>query len=337
MNAKQIYELGVKLGINADPRGKTGVERWINLEKKKFEKTPEEEREFFDKERLKNPYADTRFYCGDPDKEVKTVLAGIDIEVPEIALINSLQQKTNSNFNQPLANKIDLIITHHPQGRALAALDENMQMMADMMMTYGVPINIAEGVMRERMAKIKRVVAPENHYRSIDAAKMADYTMFNMHTPCDNLVFEFLQNLMENPPTGEKPETLGEIIELLLQVPEYRVAALQGAGPVIFAGSPENRAGRIVAADITGGTSPAKEVYPELVRAGIGTTIGMHMNEESREEAIKNHLNIVIAGHLSSDSLGMNLYLDELEKQGIEIIPISGLIRVSRIKSKSES
>jgi len=29
--------------------------------------------------------------------------------------------------------------------------------------------------------------------------------------------------------------------------------------------------------------------------------------------------------------LGMNIFLDELEKKGIEIVPCSGLIRVSRI------
>ena len=56
------------------------------------------------------------------------------------------------------------------------------------------------------------------------------------------------------------------------------------------------------------------------------------MGEEHRKEAEKAHLNIVIAGHMSSDSIGMNLFLDELEKKGIEIIPCSGLIRVSRNK-----
>jgi len=39
---------------------------------------------------------------------------------------------------------------------------------------------------------------------------------------------------------------------------------------------------------------------------------------------------VVIAGHMSSDSLGVNLFLDQLEKQGIEIVFCSGLIRVSR-------
>jgi hypothetical protein len=33
---------------------------------------------------------------------------------------------------------------------------------------------------------------------------------------------------------------------------------------------------------------------------------------------------------MASDSLGVNLFLDELEKKGIEIVPISGLTRVKR-------
>jgi hypothetical protein len=36
---------------------------------------------------------------------------------------------------------------------------------------------------------------------------------------------------------------------------------------------------------------------------------------------------------MSSDSIGMNIFLDELEKRGIEIISCSGFIRVSRIKN----
>jgi len=63
----------------------------------------------------------------------------------------------------------------------------------------------------------------------------------------------------------------------------------------------------------------------------------MHMAEDRKREAEKNHVNVVIAGHMSSDSLGMNLFLDELEKRGIEVIPCSGLIRVSRNKKAKKS
>ncbi len=82
----------------------------------------------------------------------------------------------------------------------------------------------------------------------------------------------------------------------------------------------------------TGGTESAKEVYERLSTAGVGTIIGMHMAEEHKKEAEKYHINVVIAGHIASDSLGLNLFLDELEKKGIEIISCSGLIRVSRVK-----
>ena len=47
---------------------------------------------------------------------------------------------------------------------------------------------------------------------------------------------------------------------------------------------------------------------------------------------MKNHINLVIAGHMSSDSIGMNLVLDTFEARGVEIVATSGLIRVSRNK-----
>ena len=82
--------------------------------------------------------------------------------------------------------------------------------------------------------------------------------------------------------------------------------------------------------EFTGGTSGSKDIYEKMAQYGIGTIVGMHMGEEHRKEAEKYHINVIIAGHMSSDSLGMNLLLDEIEKQGIEIIPISGLIRIKR-------
>lgn len=314
MTIKQIFNLGLETGIAADPRGKRGVEKWLERQKKIYHKLSKDEREFFDRERLTNPYADSFIHFGEPDHKVKVVLAGIEAEEAEIALVRALNKD------------IDLIITHHPIGKALAALDEVMHLQADLMAAYGVPINIAEGVMRERISQVSRSLSPANHMKTVDAARLAHLPILNLHTPCDNLVYSFLQKLFDR----KKPETVGEIIEFLRKIPEYKIATLNSAGPRIFAGSPENQAGKIVAFDITGGTEGAKEIYPELAKVGIGTIIGMHMKEENREVAIKHHLNVVIAGHISSDSLGMNLFLDRLAAKNIKIIPIGGLIRVKR-------
>ncbi len=65
----------------------------------------------------------------------------------------------------------------------------------------------------------------------------------------------------------------------------------------------------------------------------MNTIVGMHLGEEHRKEAEKNHLNVVIAGHISSDNLGLNLLLDELSKNNsFEIRECSGFKRVSRLK-----
>ncbi len=142
----------------------------------------------------------------------------------------------------------------------------------------------------------------------------------------DNMVYKYVKDLMDD----KQPETVGEVLDLLLEIPEYKEGKMLGAGPRLFAGSPENRAGKIAVTEMTGGTSGSKDMFERMSHAGIGTIIGMHMGEEHRKEAEKHHINVVIAGHMASDSLGMNLLLDELEKQGVELVPTSGLIRVKR-------
>jgi putative NIF3 family GTP cyclohydrolase 1 type 2 len=84
---------------------------------------------------------------------------------------------------------------------------------------------------------------------------------------------------------------------------------------------------------MTGGTEGTKRALQYLATAGVGTIVAMHYSEELREEAKKNHINVVIAGHMASDTLGMNLFLDELIKKepSLEIIPISGFKRFSYI------
>ena len=298
----------------ADPRGRRGIQKWLARQRQKYNKLSREERSLYDRERLTNPYADTRILFGDPNTRVNTILAGIDINSGDIALSKTLNLK------------LDLIINHHPQGKALATLDEVMDLQADLMAAQGVPINVAEGVMKARIEQVSRSVAPANHNQTVDAAKLAKIPMICTHTVCDNNVYNFLTKWLER----KNFETVSELVEALKKIPEYKIASQNNAGPRIFAGAPENRPGKIVALEITGGTEGSKEVYEKLSQAGVGTIIGMHMKDENRDEALKHHLNVVVAGHISSDSIGMNLFLDKLAQKRIKIIPVSGLIRVRR-------
>jgi len=102
-------------------------------------------------------------------------------------------------------------------------------------------------------------------------------------------------------------------------------------GPQLFSGKKESRVGKIAVTEITGGTEGAHDIYEKMAIAGVGTIISMHQSEKHREFAEKAHINVVIAGHMSSDSLGMNLFLDELAKLGVSVVPCGGLIRASRL------
>jgi putative NIF3 family GTP cyclohydrolase 1 type 2 len=313
MTLQQIYDLAIKLGIQNDLRGQAKVLKILKRIKEKYDGLNPEAKKEFDQERLSNPYSDSRILY-DNGKEVKKVMVGIDIQPAEILMAKDLG--------------VDTIISHHPLGSALADLGNVMHLQADVLAMYGVPINVAEALTKERISEVARGVSASNHYRTVDAARLMDINLICLHTPCDNLAATFLDNLIKKA----KPETVGEIIKILKTVPEYQEAIKRKAGPKIFVGSEDASAGRIVVTEITGGTEGAVGIYEKMSQAGIGTIIGMHMDEERKKEAAKHFVNVVIAGHISSDSLGVNQFLDELENKGIEIVPCSGLIRVSRGK-----
>jgi len=313
MKIKEIFDLGIKLGIEADFRGKEGVEKCLNKRKERYESLSEVKKELFDKSALENPYMDSNIYNIVNDGDVKKILAGVDIEGEELLLADKL-------------NNIDLVIGHHPEGKSLAWLADVMNLQIDVLNYYGVPINQAESVTRERISEVARSVNGANHNRAVDMAKLLNLNFLNIHTPADNLAADFLKKKIEE----NNPEYVEDIIKIFEEILEYREAMKLGVGPKIFVGSEGNRCGKIALTELTGGTEGSEKMYEKLAQAGVGTVIGMHMSERNKKEAEANNINVVIAGHISSDSLGMNLFLDKLEKKGIEIIPCSGLIRIKR-------
>lgn len=315
MKIGEIYHLAIEKGIERDPRSKEAVLKLLEKEKKLYGEMKENDQKEYDPDNLFNPYSDTRILYGDPEREVTRVLAGIDMETGEVLLADRLSRQ----------GKIDLIIAHHPEGKAVAALYQVMKLQEDLLAKFGVPINVAEGILASRISEVKRGLMPLNHNRAVDAARLLDIPLICIHTPADNHVSDFLQKRIDE----QKPETLGEVLKLLKDIPEYAEAVQNNAGPTIVLGSKEKRAGKIMV-DVTGGTSGSEDAYAKLAIAGVGTLVVMHIGEKHRKEAEKNHINVIVAGHMASDSLGLNLVLDELVKRGVQVIPCAGLIRYER-------
>jgi len=303
--------------MDADPRGRAAAERDLADAQKSHENLKPVDLDAYDRDRLTNPYTDSRILHGDPGRPLRRVLAGIDMETPELLLADRLNEKGAG---------IDLVLAHHPEGRAYANFYEVMKMQADILHRFGVPINVAESQLADRMREVERNVLPANHRRPVDAARLLSLPFACLHTPADNMASKYLQSLFDE----KQPERLSDLLALLRTIPEYQEAARQNAGPRILVGSADQRCGKIFA-KMTGGTSGAKETIERMSQAGIGTMVCMHLPEEHRKEAEKHHLRIVIAGHISSDSLGLNLLLDAVQTQGdFEVMECSGFTRVKR-------
>lgn len=314
MKLKEFYRKAIEVGIENDPRGKEQVLKDLERKRKEFEELKPSEKELFDLESLNNPYADSRILTGSEDTEVRNILVGIDIDVGEVLLAEALISK---------GKNIDLILSHHPSGKALANLYSVMNMQSDIFNLFGVPINIAEGLMEKRISEVERKLLPGNHTRAIDAAKLLGIPLMCLHTPADNMVASYLQRIFEK----EKPYFLSDVIDILMTIPEYKNSAKESMGPKIVLGSKNRKAGKIFV-DMTGGTEGAKEIFESLTNSGVSTIVGMHISEEHKKQAEKYHLNVIVAGHISSDNLGLNLLLDEISKtEAFIILECSGFRR----------
>ena len=319
MKLNKLFEFFIQQGIRKDPRGADQVKRLLDERKADYDKLTKEEKEFFDTDTLTNPFSDSRILNGTGSEEIGSVILGVDMETPEILLAHALRQA---------GKKIDLVMTHHPEGKAYATFYNVMGVQTDILHREGVPVNIAESLTNSRMEEVSRRVLPQNHTRAVDAAKALNIPFMSAHTVADNQVADYLQEMFNS----KKPRYVKDILKMLKDIPEYKESAKIGAGPLVWLGKDSSRAGKVFV-DMTGGTEGAKEAIEKLADAGVGTMVCMHMSDDHYKEAKKNHLNVVIAGHISSDNLGLNLLLDSAEKElgKLEVTEASGFRRFRRI------
>lgn len=317
MKLSEIYRIAYSAGMRVDPRSAEELERVLAANRTAYDKLDDDEKEFFDVAKLDNPYADTRICVGDPDMEVRGLMVGIDVEVGEVVLADRMRERGAA---------IDLILAHHPEGPGYANLHEVMYMQADMWSNLGVSIAAADALIGPRAEHIRRRIMPVNHYRAIDAARLLGFASMSCHTPADNSVQAFVQSVIDEA----APRTVDDLVKVLRTVPEYADGARKGYGPIAIVGAGTARCGTIVV-EMTGGTEGPTDALDRMAQAGVGTLVGMHYSDEHKERAEKVGINLVIAGHISSDTIGMNLILDEIEKAGdIEVHCCSGMVRVKR-------
>ena len=248
----------------------------------------------------------------DNGKEVKRVLAGIDMDNTMLLIAKQLG--------------FDCVAQHHPAG----IMNPNVGNLfgrdhMKKLMECGVPINVAQKLAYANQTKRKQGMHSRNRTQMRDVAQLLDMNDVAFHTPADMLAERYTQQRMDALMERNPQCTVQDVIDELLTIREYQ-DALEGQKPEVWVGSKDSFAGKIYV-EMYGVGAPSLEEYKACADAGVGTFITMHATPEVIKGMQEhNKANLIVAGHMASDSLGFNQILDAWEAKGIEVVRISGIV-----------
>jgi putative NIF3 family GTP cyclohydrolase 1 type 2 len=245
------------------------------------------------------------------DSDVRRVLFGVDITLAEILWAQQ--------------NGFEAVIAHHPLGdTARTRMGEVVRRQVEQMAAEGVAREAAERAVSARLEALGRRVHVSNVNALVDGARLAGMPLCNVHLACDIITRNALIDLVQRSATEES--TVADAIAWLTDgFPEYRRGHAQ---PEAWAGSTSNRLRRWTVA-IAGGTNGGFPVFNEYFHAGVNTIFAMHIEEgdlaQLRASADPGNT-LVITGHMTTDSIGINVVIRGLEEQGIEVVRTSGVV-----------
>ncbi|MEF8830211.1 MAG: hypothetical protein V5A23_01580 [Halobacteriales archaeon] len=242
-----------------------------------------------------------------PGDDVETALGGIDLESPEVQLASR--------------EGYDLALAHHPVGGDARlefprVLDRQVEFMVD----HGVPEDRAEEAVADLRRDTEHGAHSSNYRHDPSVAELLDQPYMNVHLAPDELGRRRFVEVVEQL---DQDDTVGELKAAFREAfPEIRAAKTDVVARV---GDDDSELGE-VAVHHAAGTNGGAEVAKAYFENGVDTVIYIHVGggdtAELREEY--DDKNLVVTGHIASDAVGMNEFVDFLEDHGVDCTCISG-------------
>jgi len=257
---------------------------------------------------LSNVPADTAIY--QEGGAIRRILFGIDLGAAEIVLAKGLGY--------------DLVITHHPAGdEAILNFHQVYDRHADQLVTSGVPASVARRAVAAFHEDRRILDSIQNYDHAPSIARLIGLPYMNIHTPLDEIGRRRMAEAADAVPTSASVKDLAD--HLRQSFGEFRHAL---TGIEVRVGRPDNTVGRVVVshgAGTNGGYSVAKAYFDHHV----DTVVYIHCRpEDSRrlQADFPNGKNLLVTGHIASDSVGINPFIAALRERGLEVTPVSGII-----------
>ena len=235
---------------------------------------------------------------------IRKVLFGIDAGVSELLIAKRLGY--------------DAVIAHHPQG-GTAAINfyQVFKRHVPQMIAVGIPRKEAENAVRKKMRQLEVEAHTRNYCHTIAVAKLLKMPYMNIHTPLDEMGRRLMAQKIAS--CAGRDSTVQDVVSALKELPEFRNATTDIK---IRLGAADNPAGNVVVSH-GAGTNGGYEVAKTYFEHGVGTVIYIHISSGDLERLkAETQGNLVVTGHIASDSVGINPLIQELEERNVSVTQI---------------
>ncbi len=251
---------------------------------------------------LKEVPKDSAIYVS--SSNIRKSLFGIDAGVQELLLAKQLDY--------------DAVIAHHPIGGTAAINFHHVfKRHIQQMVAAGVPLEEAEKTVKKKLEQLEVEAHARNYAQAVDVAKLLKMPYMNIHTPLDEVGRKIMNEQINS--RIRKDSKVQEVVSALKELPEFKNAVTEIE---IRLGKPENPAGKVVVSH-GAGTNGGYEIAKTYFEHGVGTVIYIHISAGDLEKLKADGIgNLIVTGHIASDSVGINPLIKELEKRNVSVTRI---------------
>ena len=249
-----------------------------------------------------------------PAKNVRRALFGIDVEAADLWIAKE--------------KAYDVVIAHHPTGGS-ATLDFPKVLVkhADILARHGVPRPVADAAVREMQEDREQRAHAENYDRLPSIARLIGIGLMCIHNPCDEIGRRVMDETLR---AKLKPNPrVRDAIDTLYTIPEFQAAKTRIAVRMGKIDSPLGKWAVHHGAGTNGGLPVARAAFEH----GIDTVFYIHIDAGALRRlwelfGREGSKNLVVTGHVASDSIGINTLVRELRARGLRIDTYSGIVDV---------
>lgn len=194
----------------------------------------------------------------------------------------------------------------------------------DLLVTAGIPRHTAEAAVVERIEHLHVASQRANYDRVTGAARLIGMPFLNIRSPVDELGRQAMQRTVDDLLRTEERTTAAEVCaHLNASFAEFQYASTQISIRLGDGDAPAGRTVVVHGALSNGGASVAKTYFEH----GIDTVVYVHIapQELQKLQPISSK-NLIVIGRVPAYSIGLNIYLAQLEQLGIEMTRLNGVL-----------